>query len=238
MKTAAMMTMAAMLGSVAWAAAKSDDQKVVACFEVSGGDAMEVAVAKMTASALFQSAGVKLEWHTDRRSCKGQRDQVILVSLSMATPLDLHPGALAYVLPYEGVHIQVFYDRIANRAGDLRPNLLAYAVVHEITHILQAIDRHSDSGIMKAHWDSPEHELMMGSRLRFADEDIVLIQNGLAARAARRAPGTLVGSVLNVRPQDQDTTRWSLPIHMTTEDRLEDRARATYQWVSDPSGRL
>ena len=34
MKTTTLMTMAAMLGSMAWAAAKSDDQKVVACIEV------------------------------------------------------------------------------------------------------------------------------------------------------------------------------------------------------------
>jgi hypothetical protein len=153
---------------------------------------MEVAVAKMTASTLFQSAGVKLEWHTDRRTCQGQRDQVILVSLSLNTPKHLYPGALAYALPFEGVHIQVFYDRIANRARDLRPCLLAYVVVHEITHILQAIDRHSESGFMKAHGDSREHELMIGSRLRFAEQDIEPIHQGLAARGTRPASSTLV----------------------------------------------
>src|SRR5208283_3840839 len=156
-----------------------------------GGNVMEVAVAKMTASTLFQSAGVNLEWHTDRRTCQGQRDQVILVSPSLSTPKDLRPGALAYALPFEGVHIHVFYDRIAIRARDLRPFLLGYVVVHEITHILQAIDRHSDSGIMKAHWDSRDHELMIGTRLRFAEQDIELIHQGLAARGTRPAFGKL-----------------------------------------------
>ena len=192
MKITAMMTLAALLGSTAWAAGKSDYQRVVACFEEAGGNAMEVAVAKMTASTLFQSAGVNLEWHTDRRTCQGQRDQVILVSLSLNTPKDLYPGALAYALPFEGVHIQVFYDRIANRARDLRPYLLAYVVVHEITHILQAVDRHSESGIMKAHWDSRDHELMIGARLRFAEQDIELIRKGLAVRGTRPASGPVV----------------------------------------------
>jgi hypothetical protein len=187
MKTTAVLTMAAMLGSVAWATAKSDDQKVVACFEASGGNAMEVAVAKMAASELFRSAGVKLEWHTDRRSCNEQRDQAIMVSLSMNTPRDLRPGALAIARPFEGVHIEVFYDRIARRARDLRPYLLAYVVVHEITHVLQAIDRHSDVGIMRGQWGSQEYQLMQASRLQFAEQDIELIHKGLRARAQRSA---------------------------------------------------
>ena len=103
MKTTAVVTLAAMLGSIAWAAAKTDDQKVVACFDVSGSNAMEVAVAKMAASALFRSAGVKLEWHTDRRSCNEKRDQAIIVSLSMDTPKNLRPGALAIARPFGAV---------------------------------------------------------------------------------------------------------------------------------------
>ena len=105
MKTTAVITMAAMLGSMAWATAQSQDQEVVACLDVSGGNAMEAAVAKMAASALFHSVGVKLEWHTDRRSCKDSRDRTIMVSLSMNTPKDLRPGALAIARPFEGVHI-------------------------------------------------------------------------------------------------------------------------------------
>jgi hypothetical protein len=115
-----------------------------------------------------------------------------MVSLSLNTPKDVSPGALAYALAYEGVHIQVFYDRMADADNDLRPYLLAYVVVHEITHILQRIDRHSDSGIMKAHWSAPEYGLMRIGQLKFADEDINLIHEGLAARAAHSASRTLV----------------------------------------------
>jgi hypothetical protein len=136
---------------------------------------------------VFASAGVNLEWHTDRRFCEAQRDQVIKVSLSLNTPEDLAPGALAYALPYEGVHIQVFYDRMANAGNDLRPRLLAYVIVHEITHILQGVNRHSDSGIMMAHWGLPEYERMKFGQLRFADQDVDLIHEGLKVRQARIA---------------------------------------------------
>jgi hypothetical protein len=194
MKTAVMMTMAAMLGSMAWAADRSGEQKVVACFEKGGGSLPEVPQARMIASELFQPAGVKLEFLTGRHSCEGQRDDVIVLNLSLHAPKELHPGALAYARPFEGVHIQVFYDRIANGAhsGQLRPYLLAYVIVHEMTHILEGIYSHSDSGIMKAKWAYREHDLMLKSQLRFTEADIQLIHLGLAARAARRASGKLV----------------------------------------------
>jgi hypothetical protein len=194
MKSTAMVTMAAMLGSLTWAADRPGEQKVVACFEENGSYLVEAPQARMIASELFHSAGVKLELRTGRRSCEGQREDVIVVSLSMNTPPDLRPGALAYARPFEGVHIRVFYDRIANGAHSrqLQPYLLAYVIVHEITHILEGIDRHSDSGIMKAKWASREHDLMLKSQLPFTEEDIQLIHLGLATRAARRASGTLV----------------------------------------------
>jgi hypothetical protein len=194
MKIAAMMTMAAMLGSVAWAAAKPGEQKVVACFEQSGRNLTEASQARMIASKLFQLAGVKLEVLSGQRSCEGQRDQVIVVGLSTNTPKHLLPGALAYAREFEGVHIQVFYDRIANLAEsrELRLYLLAYVIVHEMTHVLEGYDLHSASGIMKAHWGSPEYGLMRIGQLRFTDEDIKLIHAGLAARAPHSASGTLV----------------------------------------------
>jgi hypothetical protein len=196
MKLAAMMTMAAVMGSAAWASDRSGEQKVVACFEESAGQLPETPQARMIASKLFQPAGVKLEVLSGQRSCEGQGDHVIVVRLSRNTPPDLRPGALAYARPFEGVHIQVFYDRIANGAHSrqLRPYLLAYVIVHEIAHILQGIDRHSDSGIMKATWDAREHDLMLTSKLVFAEEDMALIHKGLAARAARHTPETLVAA--------------------------------------------
>jgi hypothetical protein len=191
---AALIMIAAMLGSMAWAAGKSDHRKVVACIETGRDSADVVGKAASISYRLFRPAGVKLDLHTGWHSCEAQRGKAILVSLSMHTPKDLLPGAFAHALPYEGVHIEVFYDRMAHTEDDLRPYLLAYVVVHEITHILEGVARHSDSGIMKAHWDSDEYALMRRGQLRFAEEDIKLIHKGLAAPAAHPASGTLAAA--------------------------------------------
>ena len=154
-----------------------------------------MALATASASSLFLSAGVKLEWHAGLSFCQEQRDQAIMISLMTSTPRKFHPGALAYALPYEGVHIQVFYDRIAIADPGLLPFLLANVIVHEISHILQGTERHSDSGIMKAEWNSSDFTLMKSGQLRFTGLDVEMIQMGLAARGTRRVAGTLVAAV-------------------------------------------
>src|ERR1700676_2447136 len=119
-----------MLASSAWAT-KSDSHSVVVCME--GGDHAGVANAVSRASSLFLSAGVDLDWHAGLSFCQRQHDQAIVVSLLTSTPKTFHPGALAYAYPYEGVHIQVFYDRIAIAYPELLPPLLAHVMVHEIS---------------------------------------------------------------------------------------------------------
>jgi len=192
MKTSAMIAIAAMLGSNAGAATKSDRQKVVVCIEGSSDAPVSDALAR--ASRMFRRAGVKLEWHSRLSFCKWQGDQAIMVSLSTNTPKTFHPGALACAFLHESVHIQVFYDRIAlysHSSDELLPYVLAHVIVHEITHILQGIDRHSDSGIMKALWNSDDY-MRMKIGLRFTRLDIERIHDGLAARAARLALGTSI----------------------------------------------
>jgi hypothetical protein len=60
--------------------------------------------------------------------------------------------------------------------------VLAYVLVHEITHIVEGIDRHSDSGIMKAKWDDADNYEISRMKLRFAEDDVILIQAGLEKR--------------------------------------------------------
>jgi hypothetical protein len=192
MKTSAMITMAAILAGSAWAATKSDSERLVICLADGKHAGVENAAAK--ASSMFLSAGVKLEWHGEVSFCKGNLDAMV-VSLITSTPKTFHPGALAYALPYEGVHIQVFYDRIAQADPRLVPSLMAHVMVHEITHILQGIDRHSTGGIMKAVWNSLDYTLMQRDQLWFTPLDVELIHDGFAARTARSAAGTLVAAV-------------------------------------------
>jgi len=192
MKTSAMITMAAILAGGAWAASKSDSQRLAVCIE--DGKHAGVADAMAKASSLFLSAGVKLDWHSEASDCKGRPDAMV-VNFRAMTPKTFHPGALAYAFPYEGVHIEVFYDRIAQADPALLPALMENVIVHEMTHILQGIDRHSASGVMKAVWTSSDYTLMKRGLLRFTAVDVEMIRDGFAARTAGGAKGAVVAAV-------------------------------------------
>jgi hypothetical protein len=133
------------------------------------------------AAEMFANAGVHINWRVGHPN-----GGAITVGMS-DVPTSDHPGALAFALPFEGFHITVFYDRIHKGfAPDLAPALLAHVLVHEITHILQGVDRHSETGVMKAHWTTADYAQMMLSKpLPFTDSDVELIQKGLAYRDVR-----------------------------------------------------
>jgi hypothetical protein len=132
---------------------------------------------------MFAGIGVTIHW---RRVFEGCPAKAIRVSLSGQTPPSLKPGAMAYALPYEGEHIRVFHDRISKAATpSLVPRLLAHVMVHEITHILQGVNRRSDSGIMKDHWEKEDYQQMGWKALEFDPPDVDLIYRGLARRAGR-----------------------------------------------------
>jgi hypothetical protein len=155
--------------------------KVTVCVELIPTLRLTIGQAQEIASRMFTPAGVTINWRRGSRGCPAQG---IEVSIRSRTPESLMPGALAYALPYEGAHVQLFYDRITE-AGDsaLLSRLLAHVLVHEITHILQRSSRHSTHGIMKARWELEDYVQMRSKPLAFAGEDIDLIRHGLAARA-------------------------------------------------------
>jgi hypothetical protein len=177
MKTKAM---AAMMMAVAGAAlAGTPERKVTVCMKVRA-DA-EIHRARATATTMFAEIGVRLEWRGDR-ACP---TDAIHISLSNATPEKELPGALAYALPYEGTSIVIFYDRVRSRAPQLVAPVLAHVLVHEVTHILQAVNRHSESGVMKARWGTQDFSFMVWKPLPFTDLDVILIHRGLDGRAER-----------------------------------------------------
>ena len=70
--------------------------------------------AQTLASRTFHHIGVQLDWHRASSSFCGQRElSVIQVTYSLHTPIDLVPSALAYARPYEGIHIDILYDRVS-----------------------------------------------------------------------------------------------------------------------------
>jgi hypothetical protein len=89
---------------------------------------------------------------------------------------------MAYALPFEGLHVRVFYDRVSDPQLFPKfdaPKILGHVMAHEIGHLLQGITRHSETGVMKAHWTAADYGSMAFRPLRFTDEDVRLILAGL-----------------------------------------------------------
>jgi hypothetical protein len=152
----------------------------------------DLAQAEAIASRMFATAGVALEWRSVGSAACRDSDQAstVVLDFHIHTAPSEHPGALAFALPYQGSRIVVLFDRIARSAGGPRQvvTILAHVMAHEITHLLEGVARHSQTGVMKAHWDG--HDLMqMGYKpLPFDAEDIFLIQHALRVIAVGAAP--------------------------------------------------
>lgn len=133
---------------------------------------------------MFGAIGVRIDWH---RPSSCPPDAIRIAYRYQTDPLFM-PQSLAYALPYEGIHIVMFYDRIQKQGRPGQSStVLAHVIVHEITHVLQGVCRHSESGIMKATWTTDDYRQMVRGPLTFTDEDVHLIQKGLEARESRTA---------------------------------------------------
>jgi PadR family transcriptional regulator PadR len=181
------------VANLAVAAKPPDTGNVRVCLNpnnyVSG---LVLAHAEDIASRIFASAGVALEWHTTAPAvCRGlQQTKTVVLDFARDTPAGEHPSAMAYARPYEGIHIVVMYGRIEENAeGPMRVStVLGHVMAHEITHVVQGIARHSQTGVMKAHWNAQDFCQMMHKPLPFTPEDVDLIQNGLRPRAPSVTP--------------------------------------------------
>ncbi len=182
MKIAALTTMMLLSSSLAYCGSEpaTGGNRVTVCLSSGKAPGITVERAKILASGMFNQISVSIEWQPWSRKCP---TEAIVVKLTEQTPSSLRPGAFAYALPYEGVHIQVFYDRISDAfSRSMLEIVLAHVLVHEITHILEGIPRHSEQGVMKAKWRSDDIYRMQKKPLEFAPEDVDLIHRGLAER--------------------------------------------------------
>lgn len=149
---------------------------------------------KMIASSIFRKAGVAIDWRRQPPPVTGAPRKSLRIELAAQTPEERLPGALAVSYPFArcSKSITVFLDRVRLRANgvDRESVLLAYVLVHEITHVIQGVDRHSEAGVMKAHWSAEDRAAIFGMRLGFVEQDLLLMQRGLAADWCRD-PATL-----------------------------------------------
>jgi hypothetical protein len=153
---------------------------VIVCINP-GGDLETVERAQTTAARIFASVGVRIEWRKPA-SCPDGPDQPIIADLTSHTPKDYLPGAFGFALPFEGVHIGVFYDRLSTIQVYRRPNVLAHVLAHEIAHILEGTDQHTETGVMKRRWDTRDYARMQSWPLGFTEADVILINLGMKAR--------------------------------------------------------
>jgi hypothetical protein len=149
------------------------------------GNAVTTYRAQAIAARILKGAGVQVEFKEDNvRACEALRNAIV-ITVSEQTPATDHPGSLAYAKPYEQTHIVLFYDRVL---ADFRPagvpSLLGHVLAHEIGHILQGVEHHSSMGVMKEKWDYRDYLEMQRQPLRFTNEDLLLIREGLKNRAS------------------------------------------------------
>lgn len=166
-------------------------RRVTVCTE-GVADFRVAAAGQMMASKMLATANVKIVW---RQGLEGCPTQGILITMSDGTPASVHPGAMAYAMPYEGAHIRLLYDRIALCDLKLRPHVLAHVLAHEIAHILQGVAQHADAGVMKAHWNQDDYSAMLRKPLSFTPGDVEMIAQGLDARAARQLATVVTATI-------------------------------------------
>jgi hypothetical protein len=140
--------------------------------------------AQASASEIFKPLGLHIRWTGEKPAAPGSA-RVINVSFVPIAPPAVSAGALASTCLQTG-SVHVFYDRVLPVIQGwprFAPALLSYVLAHEIAHVLQARNRHSDTGILKAHWSQDDFFLMLSHRLAFTPVDVALIREGLAAGA-------------------------------------------------------
>lgn len=143
----------------------------------------DLEMAKLMASRIFSDIGVNLVWVQSQTERSSAYKNTIVIHVSVDTPAELSPRALALAYPYEGTQIRVFYDRVRQMVPpNLVPALLAHVMAHEIAHVLEGTDVHSDSGIMKSRWVARDYAQMSRGNLTFTEFDKSLIYRGLQNR--------------------------------------------------------
>jgi hypothetical protein len=185
MKTTLLVVMAAMTGASLCAGQSAAGQKatVTVCIDPDPHVLMGV---RPMASAMFASIGVKIDWH-ERDSCPAGVG-AIQVRISYHPPGIRKFKTMAFAQPDRRT-IVVFPGRVQGSNRHEGPSVMAHVLVHEITHVLQGISRHSATGIMKDQWDENDYSEMRRKPLRFTQEDVDLIYEGLRARSCAVLPG-------------------------------------------------
>jgi hypothetical protein len=179
---------------VAAAKPPSKLEPITVCVAASGDsyDDGTAEVAQVMAGRMFHTIGINIKWHREVEDCPRTPAGSIVVTFPRHVPPGLGPDAFASALPFEGIHLEIYLWRIPHRvtsyqATFYQATFISHLLVHEITHLLEGLAHHSDSGIMKASWDAADINQMMNGELRFSEQDMRLIGDGIRSRQTRLA---------------------------------------------------
>ncbi|HJZ97425.1 MAG TPA: hypothetical protein VKE70_13035, partial [Candidatus Solibacter sp.] len=167
-------------------------------YRLSGGvqvDGPMFTVARERASALLAEAGIRLEWHYGTLPEGAEPFDIGITFVPKATKdyeAAADPHALASAQPYStNTNIVVFHDRVSAfiRAYSYSDGakVMGHVLAHEIVHMLENVARHSESGLMTAHWKWQELRAATGTGLHMAAQDRELVLLGIEARRRRAA---------------------------------------------------
>ena len=142
------------------------------------------------ASEIFNKIGVRLSWHAGELPANKVGIGIRTVEHA---PESASPDALASsrLTGSTGVEITVYKDRVQyflSLHGNLARVAVPYVLAHELAHAMEGVPRHSEMGIMKAHWSDLDFQAMVYHKLSFAPADVELIHQGLVAHLGSGAP--------------------------------------------------
>jgi hypothetical protein len=143
-----------------------------------------LARAQGTAKRIFAEIDVTLQFRSG-----ADRLMAVVVQFDTRVSAEFHPDALAYAEPYSssGTRVHVLLERVlAGRSADVAGALLGHVLAHELAHVLERMSRHSDSGVMKAHWSDADYGQMSFRPLSFDAADVEWIHEGLERRLTER----------------------------------------------------
>jgi len=163
--------------AVAVCGSERHDPDVIVFIHGMGESPGVMATAEGLATRMLASAGVSVSWRRGSPNYDGPAE-VIEALLTNQPDENVKPGALAWATLGldSGTRIEVYCNRARAGMREGSPPVLAHVLVHEITHILEGVDRHSQTGIMKAHWDVDDWRRLRCKPLPFDEEDLRLLE--------------------------------------------------------------
>jgi len=180
-------------------------------YNYAGIDSASLASSEKVASAIFASLGVGTDWvdcPASRRKVRayptcnsdmGTTDLVLrILPRPMAVKLHHSNDSLGFAQTCSesepACELNVFYDRIDELAtkGYRADRILGYVIAHEVAHVLIG-PAHSDEGIMRGEWTSPDlQHISLGLSLNFSTDQSRKLRLAVLRRAATPAQEDLI----------------------------------------------